>query len=70
MWIVGDVVVGTDVGIGEIAASTTGHQDLLAGFVGVVEHHDLPVTFARFNGAHQASCAGTDDQNVCVNGFG
>jgi hypothetical protein len=36
----------------------------------VVEHHDLSTTFARFNGAHQASCAGTDDQNVCVNGFG
>ena len=69
MGIAGEVVAGADIGIGEIAASATGHQDLLAGFAGVVEHRDLPATFARFNGAHQASCAGTDDQHVCVNGL-
>ena len=69
MGVAGDIVVGADIGIGEITAATTGHQDLFAGFVGMVEHQDVPTAFTRFNGAHQASCAGTDDQHVCINGL-
>ena len=68
MRIVGEVVAGADIGIGEITTTTTRHQDLFAGFIGMVEYHDFSSTFAGFDCAHQAGGAGADDQDVCFNG--
>ena len=48
MGVVGDEVVGADFSIGEVAASATGHKDLFAGFIGMVEYGYFASTFAGF----------------------
>jgi len=49
--------------IGEIAAATAGHQDLLAGLVRVVDQHHLAPTPGGGQCAHQACGAGANDHN-------
>ena len=38
--------------IGEVAAATAGHEDLLAGLVGVVQQQDLAAPCSGGEGAH------------------
>ena len=64
MWIMGNIIISTDIVIGEIAAPATGHQDFLASLVGVIDHQHIAATFTRFAGTHQASCTGTDNQYI------
>jgi hypothetical protein len=69
MGIMGDEVAGTDFQIGEVTAPTTGHEDLFAGLVGMVDYHDPATAFACLDGAHESCRAGTEDEYVCGNGF-
>ena len=50
--------------IGEIAAASTGDEDFLADFFGVLEKQNSPAAFTGFNGAEEARGAGAD--NDCV----
>ena len=52
MRVVGDVIVGTDIVVGEIAAPAARHENFFAGLVGVIHDNDLATAFTRFNGAH------------------
>ena len=49
--------------VGEVAAAATGHQDFLAGLVGVVDQHHLAPTPGGGQRAHQACGAGANDHN-------
>ncbi|MNI70288.1 hypothetical protein D3C73_1260930 [compost metagenome] len=53
-------------GVGEVAAATAGHQDLLADLVGVVDDVHMPASLARRDRGHQPGCAGTDHQHVAA----
>jgi len=68
MRIRGDIVPGTDSGVGEITAAATGHQYFLAGPVGVIEDQHFTPAFAGLDGAHQTGSAGTDDNDIIVAG--
>ncbi len=49
--------------IGEVTATTAGHQDLLAGLVCMVDQHHLAPTPGGGQRAHQACGAGANDHN-------
>ena len=51
-------------GIGEVAASAAGHQDLLADLVGMVDHQHAQPALASRDRRHQACGAGADDDGV------
>ncbi len=53
-------------GVGEIATPATGHQDLLADLVGMIDHQHLAAALAGSKGAHQSGSAGADDQHVAT----
>src|SRR5690606_6938419 len=59
-------IAGCGAGIGEVAATATGHQDLLADLVGMVDHLHQAAALAGGQGAHQAGGPGTDHQYVAT----
>ncbi len=52
------------VDVGEVAAATTGHEDLLARLVGVLDEQHLAAAFGGRQGAHQTGGTCADDHNV------
>src|SRR5690606_3896599 len=50
----------------EIAAAAAGHQDLLAGLVGMVNQQHAAPACGALRGAHQAGGAGADDHHIAV----
>ena len=58
------VVRRSRAGIGEVAAPATGHQDLLADAVGVLDHQHPQTALCGSQCAHQARRAAADDQDV------
>ena len=64
MRIVRQEVVGIDLVIGEITAAATGHQDFLAGLVGMIDNQHLALPLARLDCTHQPGRAGADDEDV------
>src|SRR5690606_23484157 len=62
----GDVVAGAGAGVGEVAASAAGHEDLLADAVGVLEHARAQPAATGGDRAHEAGGAAADDQDVAV----
>ncbi len=61
--VVREEVGGLGVHIGEIAAATAGHQNLLAGLVRVVDQHHFAPTPGSGQRTHQACGAGANDHN-------
>ena len=64
MRIVRQEVVGLDLVIGKITAPTPGHQDFLAGLVGMIDDQHLALPLARFDRTHQPGRTGADDEDV------
>ena len=56
--------LGPRVQVGEIAAATTGDQDLLADLVGMLQHQHPAPALAGALRAHQARPAGPNDNHV------
>src|SRR5690554_8087601 len=52
--------------ISEVTAATAGHQDLLAGLVGVVQHQHLSPAIAGGGRTHQPGGTGADDDYVIL----
>jgi hypothetical protein len=50
--------------VGEVAAATTGHEDLLARLVGVVDEQHLAAACGGGHGTHQAGGTCADNHNV------
>jgi hypothetical protein len=50
--------------IGEVAAPAAGHQDLLAGLVGVIQQQHPAAAPGGGQRAHQTGRAGTDNHNL------
>ena len=59
-------VVRGGVQVGEIAAPAAGHQDLLAGLIGVVQHQHRAAAVTGAGGAHQTRRAGADYHHIIV----
>ncbi|MNR25023.1 hypothetical protein D3C85_1421430 [compost metagenome] len=64
MRILREEVARLGIHVGEVAAAAAGHEDLLAGLVGVVEHQYPAATAGAELGAHQAGGAGAEDDHV------
>lgn len=64
MRIVGQEVVRADLVVGKVTAAATGHQDLLAGLVGVINDQHFALPLARLDRTHQTGGAGADDEDV------
>ena len=64
----GNIAVGRGLEVGEIAPATTGNQDLLSGFVGMVDHQHPPAPLPGHCGAHQSGTPGTKDNDVIALG--
>ncbi len=54
------------VDVGEVAAASTGDEDLLARAISVLEDCDTASALARFDGAHQSGGTGTKNDRVEV----
>ena len=52
--------------VGEIAATTTGHQYLLADLVGTLQYKDAPAAIAGGDSAHQARGASAENDHIKV----
>ena len=50
----------------EVTAATTRHQDLFAYLVGTFEDQNSSATLPGGDGAHQASCATAEDDDIVV----
>ena len=50
--------------VSEIAAAAAGDQNFLADAIRAFEHQDTPAPLAGFNGAHQASRARSENDDV------
>jgi hypothetical protein len=61
-------ILGLAVDVREVAAPAAGDENLFAQTVGVLENGDAASAFARFDGAHQASCASAENQCIEVMG--
>ena len=66
-WIGGQKLCRSGVRIREVATAATGNADFLSGRAAVLHHQHGTSAFARFNGAHHAGGAGSDDDNITVN---
>ncbi|KAG1392513.1 hypothetical protein G6F59_014581 [Rhizopus arrhizus] len=53
-------------GVGEVAAATARHQDLLADLVGMVDHLHLAAALAGGDRSHQPGRAGADDHYIAA----
>lgn len=69
--VVGEEVFCTGVDVGEVAAASSGDEDLLACFFGVIDEEDASSAAACFDGAHEAcgTCS-EDDCMECLNRHG
>ncbi len=63
-WIDGKEIVGSGMNIGEITPPAAGNPDLLGRLFRMLKDENPPASLARFNGAHQASGSGTDDDYI------
>ena len=50
--------------VGEVATPATGHKNLLAGLVGMVQHQHPMALVGRRGRTHQPGCAGTDNHHI------
>ena len=50
--------------IGEIAAASSGDENLLADAIGVLNYGDTAPTFGGFDGAHQTGGAGAENDYI------
>ena len=50
--------------IGEIAAATSGNENLLSNALGMLQHRDAPSAFGGFDGAHQPRGAGAENYDI------
>jgi hypothetical protein len=66
MRVVGNIVIGPRVRIGEVTASAARDQNFRPDFGGVIQHSDLPAPSARLYGAHQAGPASPDNDDVVI----
>ena len=55
--------------VGEIAATSTGDEDFLADFFRTIEDDDAASTLAGFDGAHQSSGAGAQNDGIEIRGW-
>src|ERR1700690_627320 len=51
-------------GVGEVAAPATRNEYLLSRPLGMFQYGDAPAALARFDGAHQPSGSGTENQGI------
>src|ERR1035441_9595927 len=56
-------VLRAGVEVGEIAAAAAGDQDFLADSIRAFEHQNTAAQLAGFNGTHQASRAGSENDD-------
>ena len=66
VWVGGDKIFRTAMQIGEIAASAARDQDLLSYAFSPLQYHHAASTLARFNGAHEASCAAAENDYIKI----
>lgn len=66
MRIRGKKVIRASVQVGEVGTATAGDQDLLANAIGAFEDDDTPASLASLDGAHQASSACSENDDVVV----
>jgi hypothetical protein len=66
MGIVRDKMSRFNLVIGEIAASTARHQNLLAHLIGMVKHRNTLALLASLGGTHQAGGTATDNQSIVL----
>ena len=55
---------GAGVDVGEVAAASAGDEDFLAGTVGMFEDEGAAAAASSLDGAHEASGAGAEDEDV------
>src|SRR5262249_54005397 len=60
----GDEVFRCGVEVGEVTAAAAGDEYLLAGRVAALEDEDAATARAGHEGAHEAGCAGAEDDDV------
>jgi hypothetical protein len=64
VFVCGDKVFGPAMDVGEIAAASTGDENLLADAIGTLQNGDTPPAFPGFYGAKQASRPSAKNQSV------
>jgi len=64
VWIGRKKVLWARVQVGEVAAAAAGDQNLLADSVRAFEYQDAPAPLPGFNGTHQASGSGSENNDV------
>ena len=64
MGVGGDEVLCRAVKVGEIAASSSGDQDLFPDALRPLEHGDAPAALTGFHRAHQSRCTRSKNENV------
>jgi hypothetical protein len=65
MWIMGNIIFGTDIAVRKIAMSATGHQEFLPRMRCMIYDKHFSATPARFRRAHQPGRAGSDYDDIC-----
>ena len=50
--------------VGKVAAAAAGDENLFPNALRAFQHGHAAAAFAGFNGAHQAGCASTKNQNI------
>ena len=66
VWVGRDKVVSTDVQVGEVAATTAGHENLLAHLVGFFQNQYTTTTLSGGECAEQACGTATQHDDVIV----
>ena len=57
-------VLRASVQVSEIATAAAGDEDLFADSIRAFEYQDMPAPLSGFNGTHQASSAGSENDDV------
>jgi hypothetical protein len=68
--VLGEVVFGSGVEVGEVGAAAAGDKDLGARFVGVVQDEGATAAFAGCDGSHEARGPCAEDEDVVSAGRG
>ena len=66
VWVGGEEVFGAGVEVGEVASAAAGDEDLFAGPVGMIEEEGAAAATGGLDGAHKASCSGSEDEDISV----
>src|SRR5262249_10821899 len=64
MRIGGDEIFRLAVQVSEVASPTSGNQDLFANAPGTFEHSNALFAFSGFDGAHEAGCSTTENDDI------